>query len=268
MYKLYSPGGNDTALVLGLENDETKRKKIKDIISEKHPEIEQVGFIDPNNNMPQLIMTSGEFCGNATRTAVWQYLEGKPGLLNITVSGVDEKCEGGITAQGDVWVKMPIHDTPEKIMKKEEGLYHVELKGISHLVVSQCLSHHYLTQTGHPFNGKKLLKHALEMLTTHELHNRNAVGVMFTEDYFGMLKMHPCVFIKKQNTSYYETACGSGCAAVGLVYSLLKRHSVKLPLLQPSNYVLETDVVYEPEAHKFKSVTVSGPVSHTGDGKI
>ena len=62
-YQIYRPSGNDTALVLPLEQDTEKRRLVARQIMKLHPQVEQVGFV--NSKVPHLFMAGGEFCGNA-----------------------------------------------------------------------------------------------------------------------------------------------------------------------------------------------------------
>ena len=87
-YSIYRPAGNDTAFVYGLEYTQEQRKKINDLIMAKHPNVEQVGFIELNHK-PELQMAGGEFCGNATRSAASIYLNGKSGDLQMFVNSKD-----------------------------------------------------------------------------------------------------------------------------------------------------------------------------------
>ncbi len=136
-YRILVPSGNTTALVVGLESDADKRRKIQDWILHKHPDVEQVGFVSEGSQNLQLTMTGGEFCGNATRSAAYYFLKGNPGTISIQVSGVKNPLEAGITETHKVWSKMPVHKSTDNISEIEDGLYFVAMEGISHLVVSQ-----------------------------------------------------------------------------------------------------------------------------------
>ena len=84
-YKIYVPSGNPTALVLKMERNKEKRREINDELMNKYDFVEQVGFISEDNKKPELLMAGGEFCGNATRSAVYYYLNGKEGNIEITI---------------------------------------------------------------------------------------------------------------------------------------------------------------------------------------
>ncbi|MDR2606730.1 MAG: hypothetical protein LBC38_05565 [Oscillospiraceae bacterium] len=126
-YRIYSPGGNDTALVLG--DDFTDYKAINDAIMAAHPNVEQVGFLSADSYT--LTMAGGEFCGNASRAACFHYLDGKPGELTLNTAGQLIKC--GIDAAGEVWLELPA----PAVTRIDEGLYAVKLDGITHIVVTE-----------------------------------------------------------------------------------------------------------------------------------
>ena len=134
-YLIYVPGGNDTALVLG--DDFPDKAAISAELIKKHPNIEQVGFL--NLQKQKLTMAGGEFCGNALRCACHYYLKGEPGETEIEICGQFVKC--GIDKEGDVWVELPKPE-PKKIA---EGMYLIEMEGVTHIVIdkeqfaSKCL---------------------------------------------------------------------------------------------------------------------------------
>ena len=82
------PGGNDTALVLKKGYTPKEKIAINNAILENDKTIEQVGFVDSNYE-PELQMAGGEFCGNATRSAAYYYLNGDCGEIKIKVNNKD-----------------------------------------------------------------------------------------------------------------------------------------------------------------------------------
>jgi len=244
-YKIFVPGGNKTALIIGIESDIDKRKIIQDIILLKHRDVEQVGFVNRNFSDPQLVMSGEEFCGNATRSAVYFYLEGKPGEISINVSGTTRPLAAGITDSYETWTEMPVYEDLDKITTIDDELYFVEMEGISHLVLSQKVSFPYLSKINLSEDGKRLKHIAKSLLMYYGFYGKCDCGVIFTENVLSMIKIHPCIFTKRSATEYYETACGSGSAAVGLVNSKLLGKSDKLQILQPSGKVIETSVEYK-----------------------
>lgn len=106
-YIICRPGGNDTALVYGINYTPEDKKKINDAIMAKHSNVEQVGFIDLNQT-PELKMAGGEFCGNATRSAANCYLEGKKGNIKIIVNETDT-INAGVYNNGKSWCEIPLY---------------------------------------------------------------------------------------------------------------------------------------------------------------
>jgi diaminopimelate epimerase len=264
-YKLFSPGGNDTALVFGVETDIEKRRKIQDEIISKHPNVEQVGFISKSSSDPYLTMTGGEFCGNATRTAVWHYLNGSPGEITIRVSvsaeGDEKLLKAGVSEKTlEAWTSIPVDsDVTKVVMDKGDGLYWVQLDGISHLVVLQRRSDAIFREVGTFVDKEGLKAYANNLVRAYNLDTVDAYGVMFTENILDMIKIHPCVFIKNAGTSYYETACGSGTVAAGLVSSFLRGHGTDSSWLQPSGKFIHSSIEYQDG--NIMGAKISGEVS-------
>ena len=114
-YKILNPGGNQTALVLGNEYTKEERQQINASILNENPEVEQVGFLATTKK--RLEMAGGEFCVNATRCAIWQYLAGQPGEIELEVSGFSGKILGGITQEKEVYAEMQIGQTMENLIE-------------------------------------------------------------------------------------------------------------------------------------------------------
>ena len=259
-YRLYVPGGNTTALVAGIEPDEAKRREIQTYIMDKHREVEQVGFVAVCGDNPALLMTGGEFCGNAARSAAWYYLNGKPGEINLCVSGANRPIRAGVTDALEAWAEIPLDGCCVKPVA--EGMYLVGMEGISHLVISAGASKKYLTEFFANNSAECLLRRASELLeiVDADLGACAARGVIFTERAAGeTIKIHPCVFVKSAGTAIYETACGSGSAAVAILKSILNKKSVKLPILQPSDMTIKATATLSRCC--LSSVIISGPLT-------
>jgi len=276
-YQIFIPGGNKTALVLGLETDAAHRKKIQDAIMQQHEhdvdgEVEQVGFISMEVEHPQLVMAGGEFCGNATRAAAAYYLKEKNvQALSIRSSGCPYPLQAGYTQKGEVFAQMPLQSDLQSAVRElgDTGMFWVALEGISHLVVSVQESAAYLAQIRQTEQKEETLKIAMDFLehtiAEHQLNAGEAYGVMFLEEIEDRLHMHPFVYIKTSGTCYYETACGSGTMCVGLVECFLSDWgNINLPLVQPSGQVISA-IVEKKEALTGKIV---GPVAIGATEKI
>lgn len=224
-YRIYKPSGNDTALVNGIDFNDKKKKNINDEIMKKHNNVEQVGFL--NNDKYELQMAGGEFCGNATRSAVYSYLDGKEGNIHITVNK-DKILEAGIDKNGKVWTEIPLYKASDWIDNTQKGIYIVKMEGMRTIVIKSDIAGEYL-------KNKRYLKNAgMKLIKEYELENNEAVGVMFCENLGEKIKINPIVWVKKADTLFYETACGSGTTAVGMVESYERKKDVKIDVIQPS----------------------------------
>ena len=258
-YRIYVPDGNDTALVLGLADNSVERAKINDAIQKKHSNVEQVGFLSEDNLNPQLVMAGGEFCGNAARTAVWHYLKGLPGELSIAVSGAENQLKAGITDSLQVWTQMPVDKNLGNIKTVADGFHLVPLDGITHIVVDPVQAAAFIK------NGEEGLKiSAKNILTDNHLLDCPAAGVIFLENTVDDIKIHPCVYVSGINTMFYESACGSGTVAVGLVMCLKQENDVNVSLIQPSNKTIRT--IIKRQGFFVTEAIISGGV--TTDGVI
>ena len=243
-FQILVPGGNDTALVYGMTEglEESYRKAIDVQIRDKYKNVEQVGFVGlANMDNPWLTMAGGEFCGNATRAAAWYYLGGRPGSIEIAVSGVPYRLRAGVNGSLEAWSQIPVKNKKEI----DSGTYLVELEGISHIVMSQEKSKQYLSilSKNPPEDGESKLKTlAKNILKQHDLLKQPAAGVMFLEDVNDSLKMHPIVHVVNTQTLYYETACGSGTAAVGVVMCKHDSGRERISILQPTSKTINVTV--------------------------
>lgn len=252
-YKIYIPSGNPTALVDGIVNNQTIRTKINDEIMKENDIVEQVGFINKDINNPKLIMAGGEFCGNATRSAIYSYLNGKSGNIEIKVSGVKDKLNGGIDDLGNTWVNMPIikGDFSKSVTKINNKSAIVKLYGITHLIVET-------KDINLNYSKEELKEIAFKILKENYLTNEDAAGVMFIEHGEDGIKLTPIVYVKLVNTLFYETACGSGTTAVGIYESFKNKKCINENIIQPSNEIInvQTDV----ENNQILNAKISGKV--------
>lgn len=69
-----------------------------------------------------------------------------------------------------------------------------------------------------------------------------AIGIMLLENNFGKQKINPIIWVKEIDTIFYETACGSGSLGTA-IYHYIKNKSKKIELLQPSNYIIEIEII-------------------------
>ena len=272
-YQIFFPGGNKTALVLRLDDqikkDEKLRKIVQDAIFAKHKQdkdgkVEQVGFINPDKSVSQLMMAGGEFCGNAARSAVKYYFnESRQKEIDLEILLDPEKETSpqsiqtnfeslilhGEVNSNNVRVQMPLlGNLLDTVIPVENRFYWVKIKGISHLIVPQTQFNLYFkTLFESRLDDPAIIAGRLlnKILKENSFELGNACGIIFLEDVVNILKMHPFVFVKKSGTTFYETGCGSGAMCVGLVSSKLRDGSVDIPLLQPSGKIITAEVSYK-----------------------
>ena len=203
-YKILNPGGNKTAIVIGNEYSKEERKEINDKILKDNPEVEQVGFISTDKN--RLDMAGGEFCVNATRCAIWEYLKGEEGEIELEVSGLKSRAKGGITAKKDVYADMKVEKGLSNLIEKK-GIYNiVKLDRITLAVVEEKDSKEYIKLLKEDENkDKNELKEIMKTFNTEE----SAAGIILLEEENGRTKINPVIWVKTVDTLYYETACGS-----------------------------------------------------------
>lgn len=253
-FKIYVPGGNDTALVYGKNFTAEARKRINDKIMNEYSNIEQVGFLNIQGE-PELIMAGGEFCANATRSAAYYYLDGKDGSINIKVNNKNY-IEAGVK-NGNSWCQIPI-DLNKKIIETIDiGKYKVNMNGMTMIVLTEAVSNNYL-KVEMLDKEEKLKKVSIDIIKKYDLLREDAVGVMFLENIEGILKINPVVWVRSIDTLFYETACGSGTTATAIVKSLLSKEDFSLNVLQPSGYVIKASIYYH--NNSINKAIVSGKV--------
>ncbi len=231
-YKIFNPGGNKTALIIGNNYTQEERKKINNYILSINSEIEQVGFINQENY--ELKMSGGEFCANATRCAIYQYLQGKEGKIEIKVSGCKQKLLGGIDKENNVYVTMKINKKSSQILYKKGKFNFIDLDGILLVVLNIKDSKEYIQELKQNEEYTKLkLKEMMKEFET----DKKAVGIILLEQDRDNLKINPIIWVKTINTLYYETACGSGSIATAIYKNSIDGTN-NFQIIQPSGYLL------------------------------
>lgn len=236
-YLIYVPGGNGTALVEKLGYSPEVRKQINDKIMEDNGDIvEQVGFVE-KGSQPELKMAGGEFCGNATRSAAYYYLDGKPGEIKIKVN--DDLINAGVYENGDAWCEIPLYFGNDVITQVEAGIYKVKMNGMTTIVVSDNVAEDYLNDM------ENIKAHGMNFINKYQLNECEAVGIMFLEVIDSVLKINPVVWVKSIDTLFYETACGSGTTATVMVEAYKRKDSCSMDILQPSGHKITAQIKYD-----------------------
>ena len=235
-YKILNPGGNKTALVVNKNYSNYEKKIINNIILKENKDVEQVGFI--SYKLKNLEMAGGEFCVNATRCAIWEYLNHNFGELNIKVSGCQERVKGGIDKQGNVYAKIKINKKISDLILVNEKLNYVQLDGILLAVINEDNSKDYIEELKTDQEKAKIkLKEIMRKINS----SQNAVGIILTENNGKDIKIYPIIWVKTIDTLFYETACGSGSLAVA-IYKNYIQNIRNFKILQPSGYSLKVSL--------------------------
>ena len=235
-HKIFVPGGNDTSFVFGTDFSLEERKNINDLIMRQNPNVEQVGFLGGKDS-PELIMAGGEFCGNATRSAAFYYLDGRDGQMTLKVNGKDY-IQAGVR-DSLAWCQIPLSVSGKIVEQIETGIYKVNMEGMTSIVIKEKQAKKYLE------NKENIKIEAMNIIKKYDLLSSEAVGVMFLEKQENLIKMHPVVWVNAIDTLFYETACGSGTTATAIVESYINNTSKSIDVLQPSGYVINASITME-----------------------
>ena len=87
--------------------------------------------------------------------------------------------------------------------------------------------------------------------------NSLAIGVILLEKFNKKIKINPIVWVKKINTLYYETACGSGSIATA-IYKNIFNNQKEFKIIQPSGYYINIELDFI--NNYMKKIIVSGKV--------
>jgi len=257
-YLIFVPGGNGTALVEKLGYTPEVRKQINDrIMADNGDVVEQVGFVEKGAT-PELKMAGGEFCGNATRSAAFYYLEGKPGQMKIKVN--DAFVNAGVYENGDAWCEIPLYYGNDVVVQLDEGIHKVKMNGMTTLVVNEDAAKRYLE------DRQNLKTHGMNFIHHYHLESCEAVGVMFLEKIDSVLKINPIVWVRSIDTLFYETACGSGTTATVMVESYLKQSDCSMDILQPSGHKITAQIKYD--AGQITNARIAGVVECDNVAKV
>ena len=228
-YALMDPTGNRTILVETPVAEEAQ-PVVAASLMKLEPTAEQVGFLSRSEGCDiSLRMAGGEFCGNAAMSAA-AYYGIHTGLskeqLTLRVSGATEPVTVQITARPEGrWqgiVQMPRPSSIETVpFSTGQAFPVVSFPGISHVILEQELPR---------AEAEKLARRWCDELGVE------ALGLMFLDRNTGRLT--PLVYVPAADTLFWESACGSGSAAVGAWLAQRRGAKITVSLQQPGG-VLE-----------------------------
>jgi histidine racemase len=245
------PGGNDTCLVLGLIDDPQKAQALNAAIMEKYPNVEQGGSVDLTPGSVELRMFGGEFCGNATRITAWLALQGKPGTIDIKVSGVANTLKAGVTENGEAFAQMPVYADVSRIQADGTDLI-VEMEGITQVIT-------YDIEQIKDRSPEEIKQIAMARIRELGLDTQPAAGIIYTEKRGDTYAITPVVYVRDIDTLFLETACGSGTTALGMTIALATGESISnVAVLQPSGLPIRVSVAFN--GKEFGIAQICGPI--------
>ena len=206
-YVLLDPSGNLTALVTewgGREDEEEITRRLMRLS-------EQVAYLEPASlpgAVARIRLMGGEFCGNAAMAAAGWLVRDRirPGVemtVPLEVSGAEDIvfCRIRGTEDGaEGTVEMPPVLEIFRTDKYGLPLTAVRMEGIVH----------FIREGGGPLDPGKA--EALLREIAADVPD-DAVGLLDRNPETGGMK--PLVYVRESGTAVWETACGSGSAAVG-----------------------------------------------------
>jgi histidine racemase len=262
------PGGNDTAIVW-THVDREKQGPASLLIQETFPGVEQVMFVEGANSgnaQARGQMAGGEFCGNATRSLGYLHLDGNDGFVDLEISGATTPLRVEVQ-NGFAKTQIPILTDLDCIKNIDgTGEHIVDLEGISFLITYEDMKHGAELTALNSVEQRK--DRVLEILKKMNLVEKPAAGILVLKSNENEeLFLDPYVFVRDTGTLYFESGCGSGSTAVGLMLSKKLGRSIENQrIIQPSGMSLYVSVGHED--NKFTQAHVSGPIEVLFDGRM
>lgn len=258
-FTILSPGGNDTAICAGNVKSFKTREKINNLIMDKYPDVEQVGFIAGGLENPKLSMAGGEFCANALRCAALLLVGSNLGKIKIKVPGIRKKLTAGVQKSGEVSAQMPVYSNSSNITRIKEN-YLIKMKGI---VFYLDFNSKIFTK----ISEEKMKEKALSLIEKNGLDDYPAAGIIYARQNQSGWEILPVVYVRKIKTLFLETACGSGSTALGMVLSFIGKNSViNIPVFQPSKQIINVTVIFN--GKRFNYAEIKGRVKILLQDKI
>ncbi len=264
-YAIMDPTGNITVLVTDPVAREKQPALARDLMAAPQVGGEQVGFLEKPENPAcrcHLQMMGGEFCGNATMSLA-AYLvrnelaDGDETTVPLEVSGAEGVLDCRIRREGDVFegtVRMPEAKACKLVQLPWNGrkvpVTKVELDGITHLILKERVADDAETE--------KMLREWAEQCTDE------AVGLLQWDDAEG--RMRPLVLVKPTGTAVWETGCGSGSAAVGVMKALESEKTVTVTDVSQGGGTIRVTVCKNEKGPL--TITITGNVRLVREGVV
>jgi D-alanyl-D-alanine dipeptidase len=197
-------GGDETVLqTVKIENID---ERAGSALLAAYPMVEQAGFVDVDSK--KLEMAGGEFCGNAS-TATAVLLANGSSTVRYSVFGFNGSVVAKVIYLGAEKYRVR---TSFKGIDYTVGSLNYEGKSLSVMDMEGIV--HILIEGDFPASGYKSIQRT--MVDKLSLRDREAVGVIWYKQQDEKVKINPVVWVKKIDTLYRESACGSGAIATAL----------------------------------------------------
>ena len=244
-YLLMDPSGNITLLVLDPVPEE-RQPAVAAELMKKENRAEQAGFLsfpDDKKYDIGLRMAGGEFCGNASMSAAVYYgmqtgmtegrvtvnVSGTPDPVCITIKAAGTDPADTSDRSSSVWhgiVEMPLPRSIENVCFPEgQTLPVVSFDGISHVIIDKAAWTGTGTPAVHSAEAETLVKKWCRFL------GADALGLLFRDR--EACTLTPLVYVPAADTLFWESACGSGSAAIGAWLAKREDRTVSAVLKQP-----------------------------------
>lgn len=234
-YILCNPTGNITALV-ETKIPVEKHPLVAEMIMEKEPTCEQVGFLLPGEEGSDITlrMAGGEFCGNATMSTAAYYVqrteceEGSITNVKVKVIGTSGLIDVKIEKKGSEYfgtIEMPKPSSIKDVLFTFENHNYkypvVNFTGISHVIIEDSIPFYM------PERCIKMWCDKLKSL---------GVGLMLLSE--DKKSLRPLVYVKNPETLVWESSCASGTTAVGAYFAKKAGKPVKMELSEPGGTLM------------------------------
>ena len=259
-YELISPNGNITALVPFTKKDNYIAANFSTIaqkIIDKNPQTEQVGFVQKSEQGYQFQMAGGEFSGNGLRAAGYYFMKRfktkntfKVNVLNIgDLNILNDK-------NNQIWAQIPL-PRELKTQKINQELTKIELLGTTNVI----------KQTSKLVSKKQLFKQTKEIMDQFNLWRKPGLAMIFLTNQ-PKTKIQVIYWVKDVKSLIYESACGSGSAAVAILKSLNLKSNNNMTIYQANGSVISTKIKFAKSTNTINSLYITGPINYLTSDKI
>ncbi len=245
--RIADPAGNITIFVMSHILPGQYAPVAAQLLAHQEYHAEQVAFrvLPRLGGDGRIQMMGGEFCGNAARSYGYllsTMLPGEPSLVKVEISGADQPLEVKVDREnGRCQIEMPLPIGTEVIPYHGVQYEAVCFDGIVHTIVPG------------PARDEAFVKGVLAAAKAAV--PSSAYGILFAEGDH----MVPVVYVCETDSLIWESSCGSGSMAVGVLRAIEQDNGeFRCSLHQPGGIIEVTATV---ENGKVVRCSMGGPVT-------